>query len=109
MRNLRAELARLKAQAERRDAPTFDEYWVAARRETARRLQGVYERLARVGNGSPTPHSGPDRDLLADDTPEQMEADRRTVGGWERAHGTPDIKGAADMARARLLTSMRRE
>ena len=41
--------------------------------------------------------------LLDDDTPERVEADRRTVEAWERAHGTPDIKGAADEARAKVL------
>ncbi len=64
--------------------------------------------MARIpGNGPAAPHSGRDRELLADDTPERAEADRRVVEAWERAHGAPYIKGAADEARARLL--MRRE
>ncbi len=65
----------------------------------------VYDRLARIGGTSSAPHSGRDNEdaLLADDTPEQAEADRRTVEKWEKANGAADIKGAADAARARLL------
>ena len=108
LRALRAQFARLKARAERRDAPTLDRYLAATRRETERRLWSAYERLARIPGGGPSaPHPGHDRDVLADDTPEQAESDRRVVEAWEGAHGAPDIKGAADEARARLL--MRRE
>ena len=44
-----------------------------------------------------------DRTILDDDTPERAEADRRTVEAWEGAHSAPDIKGAAEEARAKLL------
>ena len=105
LRGLRAEFARLKARAERRDAPTSEDYFAATRRERARRIRGALGRLARLPSldGSTTSHPGHAREPLADDTPERAEADRRTVEKWERAHGTPDIKGAADEARARLL------
>ena len=106
---LRERLRRLKREAERSNAPTLGQHLAATRHETARRLRGAYERLARIGDVPTTPHPGRDRDLLADDTPERAEADRRIVEAWTRAHGTPDIKGAADAARARLLTSVRRE
>ena len=109
LRGLKAQLARLKARAERRDAPTSDRCLAATKRETARRLRGAYDRLARVpGSGPPTPQLGrKSRELLVGDTPEQAEADWRVVQAWERAHGKADIKGAADEARARLL--VRRE
>ncbi len=71
--------------------------------DTARRLKSVCERLARFGGNSSAPHPGRNRKLLADGTPEQSTADRRTIEKWERANGTPDIKGAADEARAKLL------
>lgn len=106
LRDLKAQLARLKTRAERRDAPTLEEYWAAARRETARRLRSAYERLARIpGNGSPAPHPGREgRDLLlANDTPEQAEADRQVVERWEKANGKADIRSHAEQARARLL------
>ena len=106
---LRERLRRLEGEAQKANAPTFDEYWAAARRGTARRLQGAYERLALLPslNGSSTPITGrEDREdgLLSDDTPERDEADRRTVEAWEGANGAPDMAGAADEARARLLS-----
>ncbi len=104
LRDLKAQLARLKARAERRNAPTSEQYWAAARRETARRLRGVYDRLARIpGNGSAAPHPGPGREILADDTSERAESDRQVVQAWERAHGAPDIRSRAEQVRARLL------
>lgn len=49
---LRERLRRLEREVERANAPTWVEDWAAARRDTARRLSGVYERLARIpGNG----------------------------------------------------------
>lgn len=100
---LRERLRRLERELERANAPTFAEYWAATRRETARRLRGIYGRLARIGDTPTTPHLGRDREILVDDTPERAEADRRTVERWERANGKADIGGAADEARARLL------
>ena len=102
---LRERLRRLERELERASAPTLDRYLAATRRETARRLQGVYESLARApGNGPSAPHPGRHcRKLLADDTPEQAEADRRVVEAWEGAHGAADIRAAADAARAKLL------
>lgn len=100
-------LLRLEREAELAEAPSPQEYLAAHRRETARRLRGVYERLARIpGDGPPVSHLGarhPDRELLADDTVEQAETDRRTVEAWERANGAPDIRSHAEEARARLL------
>ncbi len=105
---LRERLHRLELEAEKGDAPTWDDYWAAARRERAWRLAAIYERLDRIG-GSNATHPGRDDQgaLLAGDTPEQAEADRRTVEKWERANGKVDIKGAADEARARLLMKMK--
>ncbi len=104
MSRLRDWLRRLEREAERSDAPTWEEYWAAARRERARRLGAAYGRLAQVG-GSPATHPGRDgrESLLEGDAPERAEADQRTVGAWEKAHGLADIKGAADEARAKLL------
>ncbi len=101
---LKERLRRLEREAERAEAPTWNEYWPAARRETARRLRGVYDRLARLGGDSSAPHPARDNQdtLLAGDTPERAEADRRVVERWERAHGKADIKGAAEHVRARL-------
>ena len=49
-------------------------------------------------------HLGRDnRELFVDDTTERAEADRRVVEAWQKANGAPDVKGAADEARARLL------
>ncbi len=61
--------------------------------------------MDRLGGDSPTPHPAREgRDsLLADDSPEQAEADRRVVEVWEKVNGAPDIKGSADTVRARLL------
>jgi len=76
----------------------------------AQNLRLVCARLARIpGNGSlgSAPHPGHDSGLLADDTPEKAEADRRVIGAWERAHSTPDIKGAAEQVRARLAERSR--
>ena len=102
---LRERLRRLEREAERANAPTSERYLAATRHETAQRLRSAYERLARLpGNGPPAPHPGREgRDLLADDTLERAEADRRTVEVWERANGAPDIRAAADAVRARLL------
>ena len=102
---LRERLRKLERELERANAPTSDRYLAATRRETARRLRGAYERLACIpGNGPTTPGVRRGRDsLLANDTPERAEADRQVVGGWERAHGAPDTRGAADAARAKVL------
>ena len=54
------------------------------------------------GNSPTTPHPGRNRDLLADDTPEQAEDDRRIVRAWEKANGKADVQSAADAARAKL-------
>lgn len=104
---LKERLRKLEREAEQVEAPTPEEYLAANRRETARRLRRAYERLARIpGDGPPVSHLGarhPDRELLADDTVEQAETDRRTVEAWERANGAPDIRSHAKKARARLL------
>ena len=103
---LRARLRRLEREAERANTPIPEEYWAAARRETARRIRGALERLARLPSldGSPVAHLGRDnREFLDDDTPERAEADRRTVEAWEGAHGAPDIGSHAEQGRARLL------
>ena len=103
MGRLQDRLCRLERELERANAPTSDRYLAATRRETARRLSSVYERLAGIGDTPTAPHPGHDRELLADDTSERAEADRRIVEAWERANGAPDIKGAADEARAKVL------
>ncbi|MDP9476454.1 MAG: hypothetical protein M3R38_12360, partial [Actinomycetota bacterium] len=91
LRDLRARLARIEARVESGDAPTWDEYWAAARRERARRLGAAYGRLARIGNGPPAPHPGRGgrESLLAGDTTEQAEADRRILARWEEANEAP--------------------
>jgi hypothetical protein len=101
---LRERLRRLELEAELGESPAWDEYWAAARRERGRRLGAVYDRLVRIG-GYPTPHPGRDgwESLLAGDTRERAEADRRVVARWEEAHGTADLNVAADAARAKLL------
>ncbi len=102
LRDLRARLARIEARVESGDAPTWDEYWAAARRERAWRLGAAYERLARIGNSPSTPH--PSRDaLLLGDTPERAMADRQIVKGWEEANGRAGVKVAAEAAKAKLL------
>ncbi len=100
---LRERLRRLELEAERVDAPTWDEYWAAARRERARRLAAIYERLDRIGGSPATPPGQCSREaLLVGDTLERAEADRRTVARWEEAHGALGTKVAADAARAKL-------
>ncbi|MDP9457812.1 MAG: hypothetical protein M3Q49_01780 [Actinomycetota bacterium] len=102
MGRLHERLRRLEREAERANAPTFADYSKAVARQTARNLAGVYRKLAAHGGDPPTGRTrGPEGD-----TPEQAEADRRTVEKWERANGAPDITGAADEARARLLMKM---
>ena len=98
-------LRRLEREAERANTPTLAEYSVAAMRQTARRQRGPLDRLARLPplDGSPLAHLGRGRELLADDTPELAENDRRVVEAWERAHGKADIRAAADAARAEVL------
>ena len=112
LRGLRSRLLKLERETKKTDAPTFDEYSAAASREGARRIRGALERLARLPSlhGSTTSHTrleGQDS-LLVDDTPEQAQADRRTVEAWERAHGKADIRPHAEQARARILDMRRR-
>ncbi len=101
---LRERLRRLELEAERTEAPTWDEYWGAARRERARRLEAVYGRPALVSDSAvPSPGRDGRQSLLADDTPERAEADRRVLDRWGEANGAPGTKVAADAARAKLL------
>ena len=100
---LRERLRRLEREAERTNVPTFAEYSRATARRTARSLASAYRKLAAHGGNPPAGRrQGPEGD-----TPEQAEADRRTVEAWKWAYGAPDIRAAADEARARL--PMRRE
>ena len=70
-----------------------------AMHQTARNLASTYRKLAAYRGNPPVGRTrGPEGD-----TPEGAEADRRAVQAWERAHGAPDIKGAADEARAKVL------
>ena len=68
-------------------------------RQTARNLASAYRKLTAHGGNSPAGRTrGP-----KGDTPQQAEADRRTVERWERANGAPGIEGAAEEARAKVL------
>lgn len=104
--SIRARLRRLEQKVTRVSVPTRSEFDDAAQRECVRNLQSAYGKLDPDLPRQRFKES--DLKLIEGDTPERIEADRRTVERYERANGMGDETASyAERARQKLKSMTR--
>jgi hypothetical protein len=84
--------------------PSAEEYLDASSRERIRALHALAERLEKYGFDCGYLFTEADRQMLAEDTPEQQAKDQQIIDAWYRAQGRD--RAAAEGAKERLLARL---